>query len=162
MEFSTGLARVVDRAVVPAMGGAAVLLLAVIMAINVLEIVSRTLFSISFGWIFEVNLLLAAWVYFLGIVPVYARRGDITVLGIKNLLPPPARRLFGAFVTLSSAGVYLLVGWYAIQLMRVQWPMRTPGTGFTNALYTMPLAIGCAGLVLVLVSQLLSGEEEGA
>jgi TRAP-type C4-dicarboxylate transport system permease small subunit len=161
MDMKTALARLVDRAVVPVLGGAAVFLLAVIMAINVLEIVSRTAFNVSFGWIFEINLLLAAWVYFLGIVPVYARQGDITVLGVKNLLPPAARRPFGAFITLSSAATFALVGWYAVQLMRLQWPMKTPGTGFTNALYTMPLAIGCAGLVLVLVSQFLSGEGEG-
>jgi TRAP-type C4-dicarboxylate transport system permease small subunit len=162
MTVTTLLARIVDRAVVPVTGGAAMLLLAAIMLINVMEIVGRTAFSVSFGWIFEVNLLLAAWVYFLGIVPVYARQGDITVLGLKNLLPPRARRGFEGLVTVVSAGTFLLVGWHAVQLMRLQWPMRTPGTGFTNALYTMPLAIGCTGLVLVLARHLLAGTEERA
>ena len=71
--------------------GLSVAALALIVLINVLEIVSRTFFHVSFAWIYETNLLLAAWTYFLGIVPVYARNGDVSVVGLKQLLPSGAR-----------------------------------------------------------------------
>lgn len=65
-EFA-GLLRATDRIVVRAATGVSVAALSLIVLINVLEIVSRTVFHVSFAWIYETNLLLAAWTYFLGI-----------------------------------------------------------------------------------------------
>ena len=47
--------------------------LAAIVAINTSELVARNLVNHSFVWGYEINLLLANWVYFLGICLVYHR-----------------------------------------------------------------------------------------
>src|SRR5215208_6411542 len=74
-----GLLRTTDRIVVRS---------ALIISVGALvAIVSRTFFHVSYSWIYESNLLLAAWTYFLGIVPVYARNGDVSVVGLRLLLP---------------------------------------------------------------------------
>src|ERR1044072_326458 len=86
-----GLLQATERAVVRAAISISVAALVLIVSINVLEIVSRTFFHVSFAWIYETSLLLAAWTYFLGIVPVYARNGDVSVVGLKPLLPSSAR-----------------------------------------------------------------------
>ena len=55
------------------------LLLAVLVFNNLLEMGARGFFGTSIGWVFEVNLLTAIWLYFIGIYQVYFRRGDISV-----------------------------------------------------------------------------------
>src|SRR6185295_18093434 len=87
MATLAGLLRKTDRIVVRGTLTISVTALAAIVLSNVLEIVSRTFFHVSYAWIYETNLLLAAWTYFLGIVPVYARGGDVSVVGLRLLLP---------------------------------------------------------------------------
>src|SRR3954468_6889745 len=77
-----GLLRTTDRIVVRSTLIISVGALVAIVLINVLEIASRTFFHVSYSWIYETNLLLAA-----GIVPVYARNGDVSVVGLRLLLP---------------------------------------------------------------------------
>src|SRR5262249_40100297 len=67
-------------------------LLTVIIAINALEIVARTAFDHSFIWLFETNLLLANWTYFLGICLVVSHSGDITVDFLFNRFGPAVRQ----------------------------------------------------------------------
>jgi len=118
------------------------LILAAILAINTLEIVSRTFFSVSFQWIYEVNLLLASWMYFLGIFLVYRRSGDITVMGVLSILPNRWRDRYVRILHIVSGAVFLVVAWYAWTLVELQWPFRTPGVRIPRAAFTIPLLVG--------------------
>lgn len=152
--------QILDRIVVRLATIVATLSLFAILLINVIEIVARTAFDVSFAWIFETNLLLAAWTYFIGIVPVYARNGDIAIVGLSQLVPPHFRPAFDALLNVVSAATFALVTWYAYTLITVQWPFRTPGIGIPNAAFTAPLFLGCAALVLGLVRRLLIPDAE--
>ena len=68
------------------------LLLAVLVANNVIEMAARGFWHTSIGWVFEVNLLLAIWLYFLGIFQVYFRRGDISVDVLMRKAPLHVQR----------------------------------------------------------------------
>src|SRR3954467_8058223 len=94
-----GLLRITDRIVVRSTLIISVAALMAIVLINVLEIVSRAFFHVSYAWIYETNLLLAAWTYFLGIVPVYARNGDVSVVGLRQLLPRSKQAAFDRAIT---------------------------------------------------------------
>src|SRR6185503_17135082 len=112
-----GLLRGTDRFVVRAAVGISVAALALIVLINILEIVSRTFFHVSFAWIYETNLLLAAWTYFLGIVPVYARNGDVSVVGLKQLLPGGARLSFERAIHVVSTLTFTVAAWFTWELI---------------------------------------------
>lgn len=127
---------------------ATVLLLAAIMAINGLEIAGRSLLSLSLSWIHETNLLLASWMYFLGIYLVYRRGGDIAMVGLVQLLPQRARGPWRRLLRLVTAAVFLLVGWQAVLLIELQWPFRTLGVGYRRAAFTLPLALGAVAVGL--------------
>ncbi len=131
------------------------LLLAGVVLSNAAEIVLRTAFASSLDWIFEINLLAATWIYFLGVCQVYHKRGDIAVDVLARLLPPRWRIVWAWVVDLACAGTFLVIGWYGLRLMQLQWPFRTPGVGLPSASYTAPVVIGAAVMIIHLVAQRL-------
>jgi TRAP-type C4-dicarboxylate transport system permease small subunit len=154
-----GLLEQSDRFAVRAATAISVTALAMIVLINVLEIVSRTLFDLSFSWIYETNLLLAAWSYFLGIVPVYARNGDVSVVALRQLLPPSARATFERVIHAVCLVTFAIAAWFAGALIELQLPYRTPGSGLPNAAFTAPLLLGLIGLIVVLANKLATREQ---
>lgn len=147
-----------DRVIVRVAAWIATGCLLVILLINIAEIVSRTAFHVSYSWIFEINLLLAAWAYFLGIVPVYARNGDIAIVGLRQIVPARMRAPFDRLLDVISAATFALVAWYAWTLIELQWPFRTPGSGLPNVAFTLPILLGCAAMVVGLVRRIVAGQ----
>ena len=127
-----GLLRTTDRIVVRGALGISVTALAVIVLINLLEIISRTFFHVSYAWIYETNLLLAAWTYFLGIVPVYARNGDVSVVGLRQLLPSSSQAAFDRAIYVVARSTFAIVAWFTWELIELQCPFRTPGIGIAQ------------------------------
>ncbi len=158
MSKLVGLLRATDRVVVRTAIGVSVTALTIIVLINALEIVSRTFFHVSFAWIYETNLLLAAWTYFLGIVPVYARNGDVSVVGLRQLLPRGARPSFDRAIYIVSTVTFAITAWCTWELIELQLPFRTPGSGLPNAAFTAPLLLGLLGLIIVLLNKLTEWE----
>lgn len=133
-------------------------ILVLLLAANALEIVSRTFFSVSYGWIHETNLLLASWLYFLGIYVVYHGSGDVALSAIVTRLPATIRRVYVRLIELVVGVVFLVVAWYSVRLIQLQWPFHTAGIGLPNASFTAPLTIGLvATAVLVVRRALLPG-----
>jgi TRAP-type C4-dicarboxylate transport system permease small subunit len=130
----------------------ACIVLVVIFAINGLEITLR-LFDRSLDWIYEVNLLLSGWLYFLGIVPVYYRGGDVTLRGYERVLAARPRERYRALLELVTAATFALLAWYAWALIELQMPFRSAGMHIPNPLFTAPLLIGLCGLALIGVSR---------
>src|SRR5262249_35770552 len=128
---------------------ASTLILVAILTANVAEIGARTLFHTSYAWIFEVNLLLASWLYFLGIVAVYDRSGDITLHGYEQVLRGTALRAYRIALELVIALTFAIIAWFAWTLIVLQLPFRSAGVGIPNAAYTAPLLIGLVGMVLI-------------
>ena len=131
------------------------LLLAGIVCSNALEVVLRTGFATTLNWIFEVNLLCATWIYFIGVCQVYHKRGDIAVDVLARGLPPRAQLAWSWIVDLLCIGTFFVIGWYGLQLMQLQWPFRTPGVRLPSALYTAPVVIGAAIMIIHVCAQRL-------
>jgi hypothetical protein len=112
-------------------------LLVGIVCSNAVELVLRSVFAYSLSWIFEVNLLLATWLYFIGVCQVYYRKGDIAVDVLSNYLPPPTRperhrRSAERYHVCRDRLVRTSTGIRAVA-------DRTPGVGLPSALYTAPV-----------------------
>ena len=123
-------------------------LLAVIVLSDAAEVVLRTGFATTLTWVFEVNLLFATWIYFIGVCQVYYRQGDIAVDVLSRLLPPRLRHAWGWVVDLACVGTFFVIGWYGVELVQLQWPFRTPGTGLPSASYSAPVVIGAAIMII--------------
>jgi TRAP-type transport system small permease protein len=122
--------------------------LAVIVVINGLELLARNFFNYSFAWAHEVNLLVACWVYFVGMTMVYYRNADITVEYFSMLLPPRAQRVWLVVCNLAVLGVLAVIVWYCWVLMRLQTGFRTTGMGIPNPWFSAPVLL--SGLIMAL------------
>ncbi len=131
------------------------LLLAVLVANNVIEMAARGFWHTSIGWVFEVNLLLAIWLYFLGIFQVYFRRGDISVDVLMRKAPLHVQRWMAITIDAVIVATLMMISWYAVQLMQVQWPFKTPGLRMPNPLFTAPVLIGSVLMALTMLERLL-------
>ena len=129
------------------------LLLAGIVCSNAAEVVLRTAFATTLDWIFEVNLLCATWIYFLGVCQVYYKRGDIAVDVVARFLPARGRIAWSWVVDVLCVITFAIIGWYGVLLMQLQWPFRTPGVRLPSALYSAPVVIGAIVMIVHVVAQ---------
>jgi len=131
------------------------LLLAVLVLNNVIEMMARGIWHTSIQWVFEVNLLLAIWLYFLGIFQVYFRRGDISVDLLMRKAPLRVQRWAAILIDLVIVATLMMISWHAVELMRVQWPFKTPGLRLPNPLFTAPVLIGSVMMALTMFERFL-------
>jgi TRAP-type C4-dicarboxylate transport system permease small subunit len=132
------------------------LFLAIILVINGVELSARNLANYSFVWAHEINLLLANWVYFLGIVLVYRRGGDVVVGFIFDRLGPRARRVWAVACHAVSAVVFAVIAVEGWALVELQWPFHSTGLGVPNPAFSAPVAVGGALLVVILADRILA------
>ncbi len=130
------------------------LLLVALVLNNVAEMAARGFWHISIGWVFEVNLLLAIWLYFLGIFQVYFRRGDISMDVLMRRAPLPVQRWMAIVVDVVIVATLLMISWYAVALMQVQWPFKSPGLRLPNPVFTAPVLIGSILMALTMLERL--------
>ena len=137
-----------------------VLLVAVI-AINGMEVFTRTVLNYSFSWVYEINLLAANWIYFIGICLVYYHNGDITVEALDRFVSP---KLLGRYRVLVNAVIVALLCvliYYGGVLLAIQSRTKTLGLGVPNHFFSMPVVIGAVSMVLIIVWQSLGLWLEG-
>lgn len=130
------------------------LLLSGLVLNNLAEMSVRGFFGESLSWVFEINVLLAVWVYFLGIFQVYFKRGDIAVEVLMLKAPVQVRHAAGIAVDVAIVGVLLMLCWQSLRLIEVQWPFRTPGMRLPNPLFTLPVLLGSALMATTLLQRL--------
>jgi len=131
-------------------------LLAFVVGANAWEIAYRALANQSLHWLYEVNLLLANWIYFLGICLVYWRRRDIVIDFLVDRLPAGPRRVYQSVINLVVIGVLAVIAWYGAVLMRLQAPDSTMGVGIWNPLFTLPVVLGALLMALIVLHHTLS------
>ena len=116
-------------------------LLVGLISINTLEIVLRAFFSTSLSWIHETNVLLASWLYFIGIAIIYHNHRDITVSLIIDRLSLQLKRAASRLYALITGAVFLVIAYESWRLIELQFPFQTPGVGYPRFVYTLPLFI---------------------
>lgn len=131
------------------------LLLAGLVFNNLIEMAARGFLHTSIGWVFEVNLLVAIWLYFIGIYQVYFRRGDISVDVIMRRASMKTQRMVAIAIDVVIVATLAMISWHAVQLMLVQWPFKTPGLRLPNPMFTAPVLIGGVLMALTMLERLL-------
>lgn len=130
-------------------------LLVYIVVINGMEIVTRLFFNSSLFFVYENNLLLANWVYFIGICLVYNRRRDIVIEFFYDFLSRRNQRILMIVIQIVIVVVLSVIAYYGYQLILVQSRFRTQGLGIPNHYFTLPVIIGAVSMILIVVNQCL-------
>ena len=145
------LAGTVDGAV----SALCILLLVFVVGANGAEMLLRNVFSQSIQWLYEGNLLIANWLYFLGMTLVYYRNKDITLDFMLLIVKGRVRRIYLIAVNLIGIATFVVIADWAGALIRLQLPFRTPGYGIPEPLYTLPVWLSALIIALHLARQSL-------
>ncbi len=95
-------------------------LLAIMLAINLANIVSRLLFDRGLVWVFPWTTVMFVWMTFLGFFVVYRRSKDITVDFVIERLGGTARHASRLFVNAAVLALMAVLLWEAPDLLARQ------------------------------------------
>ena len=74
------------------------------------------------------------------------------------MLPSSSQAAFDRAIYVVCTVTFAIVAWFTWELIELQLPFRTPGSGLPNAAFTTPLLLGFAGLIVVLLNKLAASE----
>lgn len=125
-----------------------VALLALMVAVNGIEIAGRSLFGRSFVWVQEISILAAMWVYFFAYGLVAKDEEYIRVDILAKTASPPARAAIALFARIATIGFHAVVVWFGIEAWRFLGLFRTSILDWPESLFVLPILLG-AGDILI-------------
>ncbi|MER5172402.1 TRAP transporter small permease subunit [Thioclava sp. GXIMD2076] len=96
-----GLVRACDSvldAIAMVFGVICAVILAVMVGLNLYNVLSRSFLGVAYGWIFNWTMLLFVWMLLLGLFVYIRLRHDVVVDIVMTRLPRPVRKLGGLLV----------------------------------------------------------------
>lgn len=124
-------------------------LMGVLVAIVMLEVVSRYFFNRPFPWVLELTMFLFMYIVFIGMPALYKGRSLIILEILFNKLPKRVQQplLFIWELLIGGFFVYLLIATY--RFMSIQTRYRSPTLDISVAYFTLPILL-CSILVLII------------
>ena len=131
------------------------LLLAFVIVINGMEIFSHSLFNYSLHWVYEINLLMANWIYYLGICMVYFKKKDIVLKLVDPWIPDSRMHVYLIAINIITMLVLSVIIYYGWVLLFVQAKTRTLGLGIPDFYFSLPVVVGSVLIILITIHQSL-------
>ncbi|MSP48160.1 MAG: TRAP transporter small permease subunit [Alphaproteobacteria bacterium] len=122
--------------------------LALMVAVNSLEIVGRGLFNHSFVWVQEISILAAMWVYFFAYGLVAKDEEYIRVDILAKTAGPTVRAAFALFARVATIGFHSVVVWFGIETMRFLGLFRTSVLDWPESLFVLPILLGAIDILV--------------
>jgi TRAP-type C4-dicarboxylate transport system permease small subunit len=122
--------------------------LALMVGSHALEIVWRLLYSRGLSWVHEFSLIAAMVLYFLMYAEIAKQRDYVRLDLLEQRLPEAARRHLSTFIRLVVLVFHALVAWYAVGTARFAAAFDTTVLEWPETVFYLPLALGCADIVL--------------
>jgi TRAP-type C4-dicarboxylate transport system permease small subunit len=104
------------------------------------------LFGFTAPWTEELARFLFIWTAFLGMATGFRRGEHPRILLLVAAMPPAFRRLSGYLSAAATVVLFIIVGWYAAQLLiqRVTFGETSPVLGVGMWVATVPVVVGSA------------------
>ena len=122
--------------------------LAIMVAINGIEIVGRGLFGRSFVWVQEVSIMSAMWVYFFAYGLIAKDQEYIRVDLFANLVGPAAKAFIALTARLATIAFHATVLWFGIEAWRFLGLFRTSILDWPESLFVLPILVGAADILI--------------
>ncbi len=122
-----------------------------VVLINGAEIFSRYIFDTSLFFVYEMTLLIANWMYFIGFCLVFNRNKDIEIEFFINLIPFKIQRYIQLATKTLIFAFLMMLGYYAFKLLIIQSHHSTEGLNIPNHYFSMPIFIGTISMLLSLI-----------
>ena len=131
------------------------LLLTIVVVINGMEIFSHSVLNQSLHWVYEINLLLGNWIYFLGICLVYYKKKDIVLQIMDRNLSEEVMRIYMIVINAIIVAIVSIFAYYGWLLLFIQAKTKSMDLGIPNFYFSMPVVIGSVSIILIVVKQSL-------
>jgi TRAP-type C4-dicarboxylate transport system permease small subunit len=128
----------------------------VIVVIGGLEIFSRYVLNHSLFFVYEITLLLANWLYFLGFCLVFRRDEDIEIEFFTNMLPKKIQLYLAIACQIAISYFLLILSYYGFKILALQSKHSTEGLNIPNHLFSMPVVIGACILLLISIRKFMA------
>jgi len=127
-----------------------------IVVINSMEIFTRFVLNKSFFWVFEITILLANIMYFLGASLVYKRKQDIQMEYFLKFFSINVQKKWDLIIDGLSFYFFIIILYHGIRLLNIQSRHVSQGLGIPNHYFSLPLVIGAISLALIIGQQFLA------
>lgn len=117
-------------------------------AINSAEIAYRFAFSGGLNWVQELSIMLAMVLYFFVYALIAKDREYIRIELLARGLGPQARRRLSMATRVVVLAFHAMVVWYAIKTARFAALFETPVLGWSEVVFYVPVALGCADILV--------------
>lgn len=145
---------------------ASIAFLALMVAINGIEIVGRGLFGRSFVWVQEISIMSAMWVYFFAYGLIAKDQEYIRVDLFTNFIRPAAKAAIALFARVATIAFHATVLWVGIEAWRFLGLFRTSILDWPESLFVLPILVGAADILVTelihLRSSLVHAKPESA
>jgi TRAP-type C4-dicarboxylate transport system permease small subunit len=125
--------------------------MAVVVLINGAEIFSRYTLDKSLFFVYEITLLLANWMYFIGFCLIFNRSKDIEIEFFMNLMHLKNQKYIYLLTKFTIFVFLMMLSYYTLKLMVIQSHHSTEGLNIPNHFFSMPIFIGAISMLLSLI-----------
>lgn len=122
--------------------------LALMVAINGIEIVGRGLFGRSFVWVQEISIMSAMWVYFFAYGLIAKDEEYIRVDLFASMTGPAVKAAIVLFARVATIAFHATVLWFGIEAWRFLGLFRTSILDWPESLFVLPILIGAADILI--------------
>lgn len=126
-----------------------------IVLINGAEIFSRYVLDTSLFFVYEITILLANWMYFIGFCLVFDRSRDIEIEFFMNFIPSKWQKYIQMVTKTGVFFFLMMVGYYTFELMTIQSRHSTEGLNIPNHFFSMPVFVGTMSMMLSLIRDMM-------
>jgi TRAP-type C4-dicarboxylate transport system permease small subunit len=123
-------------------------LLALMVAVNGFEIVSRGLFGRSYVWVQEVSIIAAMWIYFFAYGLIAKGEEYIRVDILAHAVGPSARFAIALFARLATIAFHATVVWFGFEAWRFLGLFRTAILDWPESLFVLPILLGAIDILI--------------
>lgn len=123
--------------------------LAIVVVMNLIEIILRTAISHSFMWIQEFSVAMMLWMTFMGFAKITYIKKDVYLDFIVNKFPEKVRALITIIAEVMIIAFMILLTYYGIRLWIQQLPVRTIVARYPQVINTTPVILCFISLIIV-------------
>jgi TRAP-type C4-dicarboxylate transport system permease small subunit len=145
------LVRFIDQAELVIVVGSLLL----IVVINSMEIFSRFALNKSFFWVYEITILAANVMYFLGASLVYKRKQDVQMEYFLKFFSLPTQRKWDFVIDAACFYFFIILLYHGIRLLGIQSRHVSQGLGIPNHYFSLPLVVGTLSMILIMAQQMI-------
>jgi TRAP-type C4-dicarboxylate transport system permease small subunit len=138
---------------------AGIIIFALVIAANTLEIFSRTILDFSFYWVQEFTVIFCGYMIFFGVVVLFKRKANIFIMLMVKTLPQKAQNGIKVVNDIMMSAFLVLAIFSTKNYLAIVYGGATQTLKVPIFLAYMPIMVGFCGILMVVLDWFLEDLE---